>query len=285
MRFISDLHLEFEQKAIKRGFPPFEFPVAMDTDADTVLVLAGDIAVAIRPAQYVDFINKAAERFKHVVWVMGNHEHYGGSINRSIAKIKRNLCITKAMEESGALNISVVENEVVSVDDVDFVCATLWTDYAGHNPLVMMDADGPNGMRDFDTIRCGRGDGQLAYASRITPEYIYQIHTVSRKFIEREVPVSKEAGKKVVVVTHHAPSYQSLDEHFRGKPTNPCYATPLEIMIEDLEPGYWIHGHVHCTNDYNIGKTNVLSNPRGYNGHASPHFNEEFDTTWTIDLS
>ena len=267
MRFMSDLHFEFGS---------MELPPVQHEDANTVLVLAGDVAIAGTKTQYADFIDAAMEQFKHVIWIMGNHEHYGGSINRSIAKIKRNLCITQAM------NISVVENEVVSIEDTDFICATLWTDFANHNPLLMMQVSMPGGMNDYRRIRMGRGPGQLAYQYKLSPEYVYQCHDVSRKFIERSIVDSKEAGRKVVVVTHHAPSHQSIHERYRGDPMNSAYASPLDRMVEVLEPDYWIHGHLHDTNDYNIGHCNVLSNPRGY---APDYLNPEFDPLWTIDLS
>lgn len=253
-------------------------PEKQPTDADTVLVLAGDIAVAGTKSQYVDFTLEAQKQFKHVIWVMGNHEHYGGSINRSIAKIRRNLGITQAMVDCEAVNISIVENEVVRIEDVDFVCATLWTDYANHNPLAMMQAQ--QQMNDYQRIRWGRGPGQLAYQNKLTPDYAYQLHTVSRKFIERSLAESDARVK--IVVTHHAPSHQSIHERYRGDPLNACYASPLEEIMLDYEPDYWVHGHLHDTNDYNIGHTNVISNPRGYVEHE---LNPEFDPLWTIDLS
>ena len=255
-----------------------EFPEKQPKDADTVLVLAGDVAVAETKTQYVDFILRAQAQFQHVILIMGNHEHYGGSVNRSIAKIKRNLMITQAMEDSGCLNVSIVENEVVRIDDVDFFCATLWTDYANRNPLAMMQAQ--QQMNDYRRIRWGRGPGQIAYQNRLTPDYAYTMHEVSRKFIENSLARSDARVK--VVVTHHAPSYQSIHERYQGDPLNACYASPLEEIMLDHEPDYWIHGHLHDTNDYNIGKTNVLSIPRGYAQHE---LNLEFDPLWTIDLS
>ena len=266
---MSDLHLEFGEMV---------FPEEQDTDADTVLVLAGDVAVAGTKTQYVDFILQSQKQFKHVIWIMGNHEHYGGSISRSIAKIKRNLVITRAMEDF--INISIVEDEVVSIDDVDFVCSTLWTDYSNQNPMVMMSAQMQ--MNDFKKIRMGKGKGQDAYSHKLTPTYLYNTHINSRKFIENSIAVAKENDRKVVVVTHHGPSYQSLAPEFHGDDLNGAYVSPLDMMIEDLEPDYWIHGHLHNTNDYNIGKTNILCNPRGYALHE---LNLQFDPLWTIDLS
>ena len=92
---------------------------------------------------------------------------------------------------------------------------------------------------------------------------------------------AKQAGRQTVVVTHHSPSFQSIPEHYRGNDLNVAYASPLDAMIEAMKPDYWIHGHIHDTQDYNIGHTNILANPRGY---APDELNPEFDLTWTIEL-
>ena len=59
LNFINDIHLEF-------GALP-ENPSGSD-----VLVLAGDVTIKNR----VDWINEIANNFKHVVYVLGNHEFY-----------------------------------------------------------------------------------------------------------------------------------------------------------------------------------------------------------------
>ncbi len=269
MRIMSDLHLEFG---------PMDFPAEQPTDADTVLVLAGDVAKAVTKTEYVDFIKQAARQFNHVIWIMGNHEHYGGSLLRSISKIRRNLCITDEVHMHG--NISVVENEVVSFDDVDFICGTLWTDFANGNPLAMMKAQ--MDMNDYNRIRTGNGTGRGAYHRSLLPIDTVECHKKTLAFIVDSITESKNAGKKVVVVTHHAPSHQSVHSRYRADEMNMAYASPLDGLIETLEPDYWIHGHMHDTSDYNIGHTNVVANPRGY---FPNEINPEFDPLWTIDLS
>ena len=275
MRFISDLHLEFQ----KDSMPPFVIP-EQDTDADTVLVLAGDIAVAKRPAQYKDLINDATSRFKHVIWIMGNHEHYNGSVQTSIPRILKNLGLTEELHVHG--NLSVVENEVVSVGNTDFFCATLWTDMANGNPIGMWKAE--LNMNDFKRIRTGDatkpGFIDNPYKRPMRAEDTVAWNRESVKFITTAVEAS--TAEKKVVVTHHAPSYRSIDKRFRGEELNIAYASPLDMLVEELETDYWIHGHMHNTNDYNIGKTNILSNPRGY---VPSELNYEFDPMWTIDLS
>jgi len=255
MRFMSDLHLDFG---------PFVIP-ALDDDADTVLVLAGDVAPATKPRLYKEFIQDAVSRFKHVIWIQGNHEHYGSSIHRSIVKMKR------AVGEFD--NLSIAENEVVKINDVSFVCATLWTDLA-NSPLGMLYAQ--SRMNDYNYIRAGKGN---PYQRKLLPQDTVDIHKVSLNFI---IDSLAEADGKTVVVTHHAPSYKSIGSRFHGDDSNCAYASPLDGMIEDMKPDYWIHGHLHNTKDYNIGHTNVLVNPRGYCDYEE---NREFDPLWTIDLS
>ena len=274
MRFMSDLHLEFEPRRKGKHITPFTIP-SFDTDANTVLVLASDIAVAKRKTDYQYFIADVVSRFKHVIWIMGNHEHYSGSVHRSIIKIKR------AVGEHD--NLSIVENEVVTIDDVDFVCATLWTDFANANPMAMMAAQ-MLPMNDYKQIRTYEKDTpgfkQNPYTRTIWPQDTVRWHRVSLDFITNALADS--TARKKVVVTHHGPSHQSIGPHFRADELNPAYVSPLDGLIEALEPDYWIHGHLHNTSDYNIGHTNVLSNPRGY---CTDEYNLQFDPAWTIDLS
>ena len=75
----SDIHLEF-------GDLDFE-----NTDGAEVLILSGDICVAndiddntiestvtYRSTRYHGFFKRCCERFPHVIYVLGNHEHYHG---------------------------------------------------------------------------------------------------------------------------------------------------------------------------------------------------------------
>lgn len=261
-RLFSDIHLEFGSFTIPH----------LDTDSDTVLVLAGDIAVASKPNQYQEFILDAVSRFKHVIWIPGNHEHYHGSMVRSLVKMKR------ACGEHP--NLSIINNETVVLDNVAFVCSTLWTDLANGNPLMMMQVEAQfGGMTDYKLIRIGPKD--LPYKRKIRAEDILREHKIGLKFITEEIANQHELGRKVVVVTHHGPSWQSIDAYFHGDSMNAAYVSALDGLILDLQPAYWLHGHVHCAHDYNIENTNVLVNPRGYVGQE---YVPDFQTEWIVEL-
>jgi hypothetical protein len=49
-----------------------------------------------------------------------------------------------------------------------------------------------------------------------------------------------------------------------------------EFILDRPQIKLWTHGHVHNVNDYMIGDTRVVSNPRGYEGY-------EPETGWQIN--
>jgi Icc-related predicted phosphoesterase len=75
---------------------------------------------------------------------------------------------------------------------------------------------------------------------------------------KRDVPV--------VVITHMAPSFQSVNQKFKHETTtNGGYASELsEFILDHPNIKVWVHGHMHDPVDYKIGDTRILANPRGY---------------------
>ena len=103
---LSDIHAEFT------AFTPD--PKALQ--AADVVVLAGDI----HDGEFVP--TWARETFGDVpiIWVAGNHEFYNHHWERCLADMRR-----AAKQRS----MHFLENETVTIDGVDFLGATLWTDF------------------------------------------------------------------------------------------------------------------------------------------------------------
>ena len=109
-------------------------------DAD-VVVLAGDIA---RPREAASW---ALGFDKPVLYVLGNHEFYGSSIDGAAAELKR-LC--------AGTHVHVLDNDEVVIDGVRFLGSTLWTDFmlfgdGGERAAAIEEAQ--RLMRDFSRIR------------------------------------------------------------------------------------------------------------------------------------
>lgn len=263
IRETSDLHLEFYSPDEKLVLP------TMPDDKDTVLILSGDIVLAKQVSIHEYFFVNCSDRFRDVIYIMGNHEYYGTHIGTGLEKCKDFL---RQFE-----NIHVLENEVVEIDDVAFVCATLWSDFDKKDPFTIWSAQ--NMMNDYKKIRCG--PTSEPWKHKFSPITASNIFFHSKQFIFNNIEDYKDNGKKVVVVTHMGPSYQSVPDHFKGSSLNGAYVSELSEEIIDSSPDIWFHGHTHTSFDYFIGDTRIICNPYGYKHHE---VNDDFNPELLIEV-
>lgn len=255
IRELSDLHCEFH---------PFVVP-PLPEDKETVLVLAGDIDLCHRQ-NLIFFLQTLSQQFKHIIYVFGNHEFYKNSLSGSINKFKQKL------KNENINNVSVLDNESIIINDIAFVGGTMWTDFDNHNPLTMIDAE--MYMSDYLHIRTGNKNNE--YMNAIKTNDIYIKHIETRNYIFEECKKHKDNNLKVVVVTHHSPSFGSVSEGYRGNIFNTLYHSNLDNLILDSKIDIWFHGHVHQSFDYKIDSTRIIVNPRGYHPmELNPLFNDK----------
>lgn len=235
---LSDLHIEFGD---------FEFP---RVEAD-VLAFAGDVHTKLNGIRWI----KANARTDiPIIYIMGNHEFYGEKYPRLIEKVK--------IEAEGT-NIHVLENESVSIDGYHFFACTLWTDMTLFGDP-MLGGLAAMAMNDYKRIRI------TPSYKKLTPRDTASMHMHS--LIEMEKFLESTDSLKAIVITHHAPSIQSVPAHLKNDPVSTAYASNLDELILTNQPTLWIHGHIHHCQSYLIGQTKVISNPRGYIGEIDPKF-------------
>lgn len=246
LQVVSDLHLEFHYRDIPNA------------GAD-ILILAGDILTAAalmatpqspnyaKREDYIRFLSDVSTRFAHVIYVMGNHEHYKYLFNDTYKDLKLYL----------PANVHLLNNEHIDLEGFKFLGTTLWTDLS--NPISEMRAEGC--MNDYHIVRHRTGNNYHKLRAYTTT----QEHNKAVNFLRNSIT------SKSIVITHHGPSYLSVSEKYKGDPLNDAYVTDLSELILDTEPLAWFHGHVHCSNDYRIGNTRVITNPGGY-GNENPDF-------------
>lgn len=236
--YASDLHIEFGQ---------VEFHKFENVDAD-VLVLAGDIIVAnsMNHHIYNPFFQHISKQFKHVLYVMGNHEHYHGDFQQSAALIKQFIYPYP--------NVRLLDNESVLIDGVRFFGGTLWTDM-NQRDFHVMEYVGRH-MNDFRVVLNGNRGFNTKDA---TNEHV-------KTLVELEILLKEGKDEKVVVISHHSPSVQSIHPRYKyDTEMNYGYHSRLEwLMSQYPKIKLWIHGHVHDDFDYEVYDTRVLCNPRGY---------------------
>ncbi|MDZ7769968.1 MAG: metallophosphoesterase [Woeseiaceae bacterium] len=230
LNILSDLHTEFADFV-----PP-------DTDADAV-ILAGDIGVG------VDGVRWAARRYplRPVIYVPGNHEFYGHDIG-----------MTAELEAAAPDNITVLSDGVLVLDGVRFLGSTLWTDFKlqGEGEAWFARERARLSMADFVRIR---QDGR-----RFRPKDSAILHEASRTWLVSQLGQAFDGP--TVVITHHLPASTSIAKRYASDPLSPAFASRLEGLIEKYQPALWIHGHTHDACNYELFRTRIVCNPRGYPG-------------------
>ena len=251
IHLLSDLHLSLHPLAA----PP--------TDAD-VVVLAGDLG---RPPAALAW---ARQFDQPTLFVAGNHEFYGSDLVSTYAQLRAG---------ADATPIQVLERDVWIHQGVRFLGCTLWSDHRGYADAKARErglAMAIELVRDFSRIGLVPGG-----AERLSPQIARQLFDESVDWLEARFAEPHDGP--TVVVTHFAPSLQSIHPRFADSPINPCFVSDLATQIERWQPALWLHGHTHDSFDYRIGATRVLANPRGY-APGGVVENARFDPAFQIEL-
>lgn len=282
----SDIHLEFGDINLQ------------NTEKADVLILSGDICVAAdigkpdpndiiesaRSNRITDFFRRCSFQFPHVVYVMGNHEHYHGDFANSASKIK-------SMLASNMLsNVYLLDKEVKVINDVTFIGGTLWTDMNKEDPITLQSM-----TRMMNDFRCvDNSNRQVSYrnyvyvydengqirkdafgqtltqvefntrTARFSPEDAVEDHKKMIEYIR--LMIEGKFDDKFVVVGHHSPSKLSTHPRYKDELImNGGYSSDLsEFILDHPQIKLWTHGHTHETFDYMLGSTRIVCNPRGY---------------------
>ena len=237
---------------------------------DTILLVPGDIHEVRRKKQYFDMLQLMSNKFKEVLMVPGNHEYYHTNITKAHRILKE--------FDNEIENFHFLQNDYRIFGDVIILGGTLWTDYDNGNPLTKLQAK--LGMNDYRYIR--HGTPTEYWHHRITPEEIEFFHYETKSFLQKSIDKQREVcdNFKTVVMTHHAPSFNSVDPVYKDNNLNGCYCSSMDYFVDSLGAQVWVHGHVHCSHDYMLGDTRVICNPLGYalgTKHENPHFNSTLE--------
>lgn len=192
----------------------------------------------------VDKLRNHFKKYKLVLFVLGNHDYYGAEYNDAISRVRS---LFHDMP-----HVHVLNNETYDLGDYLVVGATLWTDFNKNNPI-----DKTTIHRGFPDYRC-IGKNMADY---IDPDFILDKHKESLKFIHSTT--INNPDKKIIVMSHHAPSWKCINEEHHGSVLNAAYASGLEWLFgKNLV--LWTYGHTHGPMDEIMGNTRVYNNCCGY---------------------
>lgn len=250
IQYVSDLHLDSASMS----------PVVKNGD---VLVVAGD--VSFDDDLLVSFFERKTPDDLPIIFVPGNHEHECKDSLRSLEHFSELL--------SHLPHVRVLQNTSVVIDDVEFVGATLWSDFEGEGLARKASLmEWAARINDFKTI----GYGKRA----IRPQDMAHLAKTSQQAIELLLKTS--AAPKKVVVSHFAPHPQSGDARYQGHRNGGYWFNDLPALMS--KANLWIHGHVHDSKDYVAYGTRVVCNPRGYSATFDLAENPAFDPLAFVEL-
>ena len=230
--YASDLHLDCLYNS------EFEKRIALinEVEAD-YLVLAGDIT---NNRDYLEHLSLIKPKVKKVIYVLGNHEFYRGDLHDDWY--------------FGRLpHVHFLHNSNPYItDEVSFVGDTLWT----HIPD-KMEYDVSRFMNDYRMIFKDR----KALLTVGDTNHLHQ--SQSYWLLTHDLP-SVPVGSKIVMVSHHSPSFKGVSSKYEGHRANHAFHSNILARFSMFPISVWIHGHTHDKLNYVQDGVNVVCNPWGY---------------------
>lgn len=248
LRIMSDLHLDVNADhhlSIK--------------DLETFTIICGDISA------YFNKTSKWLNRYiKNGVFVAGNHIVYNESshsLQYFLQQYEKNYPLSAPL--------SFLNDNYKIVENIVFVGGTLWTDYKlyGDETQDLHQWWATKYLNDFRFGKFNPAHNpkheNIKLLLKLRPEHCVLMFQKTLAAID--AACKQFPDKKIVVVTHHAPSQKSIPEQYKNDAISPAYASNLENFILD-HPNIrlWCHGHIHTASDYQIGNCRIVCNPRGY---------------------
>ena len=242
IQILSDAHAEFHRDG------GTSFVESLDPEGVDVLVVAGDVGL-VKYGTTQTFLRMLCKRYPHVVFVLGNHEYYGGTIAGTLNGMA-------ALNEE-IPNLHWLENDTVTIEGQRFLGTTLWFPQA---------SDGLNSiyagrLNDFHKI--GGGFAQ----------WVYEANHKAMDYLKENV----QEGD--VVVTHHIPTQEGVLPKWRTSPLNRFFLCQMPQHILGT-PKLWAFGHTHDSMSFTLGDCRFVCNPFGYVGvEQNPSYQEKLVVT------
>jgi hypothetical protein len=252
IQLLSDLHLEVH--------PQYRPQPAAGAD---LLVLAGDIG-SYQSGSKLSGDDFGLDRFSPrthwpvpVLYVPGNHEYDNLDFDATHLRLR---------ETCERLGITWLEREALVMGEVRFIGTTLWADF---DALVTPDdlaaaSPAPMLKKREKAFRAANFYLQKAGATRhgelMLAEGWREQALVCQAWLRQAL--AEPFDGTTVVVTHFAPTLRSADPRYGMTPGTAGFCNALDDLLPLAQ--WWLHGHLHCQQDYVQQGCHVVANTLGY---------------------
>lgn len=258
---VSDIHLR----------TPYDLGDHFYTANAPVLAVLGDVCEADQFEKMMPVFKRMNRTWERVLYVLGNHEFYKGCLDSTPDRIRDVLSRYK--------NIHVLDNDAVTLGDTTFIGTTLWSDMDRNNPITKQVCK--TGISDYYYIFPSQKEMSF-HSLAIKPDDTVNLFNINTAFIDEMLWLFTQS-KKIAMLTHHAPSYQSIVPRFKTSPYNGAFASNLEhIMVDNEKIKLWAHGHCHSELEYSVNQCKVVCHPKGYIGEIYGHSHDYIPLTVEI---
>lgn len=234
IQIASDLHIEYLE-----GNPD---PLSMIIPSADILILAGDIGSIYKYEQLETFLVKLCPHFKAVLMCIGNREYYdmkGYKPTTMEILLERLMTIKKGID-----NLHILNRNSVQIGDLCIVGCTLWSNLKVNIPSFIVKISDMN-------------------------SHIYRKkYEEDLEYIEKMIDYCTEKKLKLVVVTHHCPTFSVLNKQGNQRKKKDkyisLYASNLDRLLTKEKVHTWIFGHIHINFDlYTEQGTHIIGNQLG----------------------
>jgi len=279
-QLVSDLHLEnYYYKNIQSVIPHLLVPSAK------YLIVAGDCVnfntfrdIEIYPNILKLFLDYYIDKFEKILYICGNHEHYGTTLGlEGTIEYYRNYI---KEYDVGRNKVIFLEKDRLDLEDINILGLTLWTKISNTSSLT---------INDYRQIR----KQENGYTINLTYKDTLKEHEESVKWLSQQLDQIKE--RKVMIISHHMPSFQLVDSKYKNARNNDAFASDLNFLMESYPNiQLWCFGHVHESVKKTIANCECLCNPRGnsfydvvdekYNKEKDEYSNKKYSPNYVVEL-
>jgi predicted phosphodiesterase len=241
LQIASDLHIETMDTSN---------PFYLIEPSANILILAGDIGSLYKIEQLSKFLETVCSKFEHVIYVPGNweyyklHHHDPLSIDALVTRLENLQLHIK--------NLHVLNKQSVQFGNICIAGCTLWSDLKTQLPKF------------------------IVKIPEMTTSLYKEIFRNNLNYIKHMISYCKENELKLVVVTHHCPSYSCLSGYKKTDKFVSLYASEIDLLEKEMIDT-WICGHTHHNFDFiNSRGTRLVSNQRGKPKDNVTNFKKDF---------
>lgn len=259
IQIISDLHTEFHRQPVK-------LTNFINVKSKNLAIL-GDLGNLNKRSiiNYKDIVCQSSNLFEKVFIVSGNHEYYRYTNDQILSMDDTD----KKIEDicNYYPNVYFLNNKSVKLYDYLICGSTLWSNVT---PFKVNNEPLPNDYRQiYDN------DKKL-----ITINHILKLFNNNVSWLQHQIESNKK--DKIIIMTHHMPSYQLVAEKYKNHYATCAFASSLEHLFRQ-NVKYYFCGHTHVPMYKQINNCKIFINPWGYSKEHKSRKNTNSDIVVDLD--